>query len=311
MFSSPISKKSLFKIVIFSVIFLIVGFFSSLYDKQTKVVFCDVGQGDASYIRVKNQVDILVDAGPDKKVLTCLGKYMPFYDRKIELAILSHPQKDHFGGFLYLLDRYQIEKILISPLDNPSQSFKQLKKKLSQKKISIYFPKAGTKIKILNDSLNFYWPTEEFIAKNLILPLSYLDNDRRQNEQDILRVLGASSLDDNNFSLVLSFEENNFRVIYTGDATPQVLNTLDLSVVTPSSGNETKTTILKIPHHGSKNGLTKKFLQLANPMVAVISVGKKNSYGHPAKEILEMLQASKIKIKRTDEEGDIIFKLPN
>ncbi len=309
MFSAPISKKSLFKIVVFSVIVLLVSFFPSLYDKQTKIIFCDVGQGDASYIRVKNQVDVLVDAGPDKKVLTCLGRYMPFYDRKIELAIITHPQLDHFGGFLYLIDRYQIEKMLMSPLDSSSQSFKQLKKKLSQKKISLYFPKAGTKIKILNDRLNFYWPTEEFIAKNLLFPSSYLNNDRRQNEQDVLRVLGASSLDDNNFSLIFLFEENNFRVIYTGDATPKILNELALSVMTPSSDNDIKTTILKIPHHGSKNGLTKKFLQLANPMVAVISVGKKNSYGHPAKEILEMLQASKIKIKRTDEEGDIIFKL--
>lgn len=305
-----IFRRFLFILFLASVIFL--GYFFVVsQDKKTKIVFCDVGQGDASYIRIKNQVDILVDAGPDKKVLTCLGKYMPFYDRKIELAILSHPQKDHFGGFLYLLDRYQIEKMLMSPLDNPSQSFNKLKKKLSQKKISLYFPKAGTKIKILNDSLNFYWPTEEFIAKNLLLPPSYLNNDRRQNEQNILKVLGASSLDDNNFSFVFSFEENNFRVIYTGDATPQVLNALDLSLVTRSSDNDTKTTILKIPHHGSKNGLTKKFLQLANPRIAVISVGKNNSYGHPAKEILEMLQASKIKIKRTDEEGNIIFKLPN
>jgi competence protein ComEC len=68
-------------------------------------------------------------------------------------------------------------------------------------------------------------------------------------------------------------------------------------------------TFIKVPHHGSKNGLTKKFLSLINPAIAVISVGKNNAYGHPAKEVLEMLKAQKVKIKRTDEEGNIVFKL--
>lgn len=65
-------------------------FVESILDKSTKIVFCDVGQGDEIYIRVKNKIDIVIDAGPDKRMLDCLGKFMPFYDKKIEIAIISH-----------------------------------------------------------------------------------------------------------------------------------------------------------------------------------------------------------------------------
>ncbi len=305
---SDIISLRRFLAIVFLSVFVFAGYFFIVsQDKKTKLVFCDVGQGDAAYIRVKNKIDVLVDAGPDRKVLSCLGKYMPFWDRKIELAIVSHPQKDHFGGFLYLLDRYQIEKMLISPVDNPSQSFKQLKEKISQKKIRIDFPKARTKINILNDRIDFYWPKEEFIAKNIIPAKA--------------GILGVSTLDDNNFSLIFVFQEGYFRAFFTGDATPRVLNTLTESddfekiLRLPRPGgvaqdDNVKIDIVKIPHHGSKNGLTKKFLQLANPTLAVISVGKNNSYGHPAKEVLDMLKAQGVKIKRTDDEGDIVFKLP-
>ncbi|PIP63493.1 hypothetical protein COW97_02205 [Candidatus Roizmanbacteria bacterium CG22_combo_CG10-13_8_21_14_all_34_12] len=91
-------------------------------------------------------------------------------------------------------------------------------------------------------------------------------------------------------------------VLFTGDASPFVLGRLSHSTIG-------KVDILKVPHHGSKNGLTKKFLDLADPSTAVISVGKNNSYGHPSKEVLDMLKAKNIKIRRTDEEGDIVFKL--
>ena len=90
--------------------------------------------------------------------------------------------------------------------------------------------------------------------------------------------------------------------MFTGDASPFVLGRL-------SHGAIDKIDILKIPHHGSKNGLTKKFLDLADPSIAVISVGKNNSYGHPHQQILDMLKAKNIKIRRTDEEGVIIFRI--
>src|SRR3989338_6644989 len=137
MFESPFSKLSLILSLIFSSLIVIFVFFSSSLDSTSTVVFCDVGQGDGAYVRIQNRVDILVDAGPDRKILECLAKYMPFYDRSIELAILSHPQKDHFGGFLYILDRYDIEKFWLSQVYSSSRSFEELLAKIETKSIDI------------------------------------------------------------------------------------------------------------------------------------------------------------------------------
>lgn len=287
---SPVTKKTVILAIIASFFICLLIFFNNYFDERTKIVFCDVGQGDAAYIRIKNKIDVLIDAGPDKSVLSCLGKYMPFWDRKIELILISHNQKDHFGGLNYILDRYQIGTVfLVNDLNTSLQSFKRLKEKIINKKAKI----------------------EETLAGKIIQAVQ----PRRLDEAKftmIWPIRNLNSNNDNDFSNVLLFEENNFRVLFTGDASPFVFGRL-------SHGAIDKVDILKIPHHGSKNGLTKNFLDLADPTVAVISVGKNNSYGHPAKEILDMLKAKNtrtersrsIQIRRTDVEGNIIFKIPN
>ena len=272
---SLISKKDLLKSIVFSlmIIFLIIIF--QINDQRTKIVFCDVGQGDAAYIRIKNKIDILIDAGPDRKILNCLGKYMPFWDRKIELAILSHPNRDHYAGFSYIIDRYRLDNFMTVNDVVTSKIYRQLVEKIKAKKIPLQYRVAGDKIKVKNNEFIFLWPP-----------------------------IGFKSNQDNDYSLVFIFREGSFRVLFTGDASPRVLNE-----IASSSDLHQSPRILKIPHHGSKNGLTKNFLDLADPDIAVISVGKNNSYGHPSKEVLDMLKAKNTKIKRTDKDGDIIFKL--
>lgn len=295
MFEASINKKSLFKIIIFSGLIIFFVFSSYFFNQKNFVVFCDVGQGDAAYIRTKEKIDILVDAGPNKAVLSCLGKYMPFYDRKIELVILSHPQNDHFNGFLGIIDRYQIETFVIIPLHTPSKNFNQLIKKLKEKKITIKNFYAGEKINILNhSSITFLWPTRKFFKQNIIEKKTDL-------EKEILGVYSAKS-DLNDFSHVFLFSRGDFDILFTGDASPLVLNLV--ARINKEIFNK-KIEVLKVPHHGSKNGLNIKFLRLAEPDLSVISVGKKNAYGHPSKEILEMFQALRKKYLRTDEFGDI------
>lgn len=267
-----LNLNTLLKGLFFGVLVLSLVFCSSFFDKRTKIVFCDVGQGDAAYIRVHNRIDVVIDAGPERKILNCLGRYMPFYDRTIELAILSHDQKDHFGGYEYLSDRYDIKQFIISP-GQTNKAFKKLEKKLREKKIGIITVSKGTVISIAKDSFSFFWPRNNCIAP-----------------------------DDNDCSLIFLFQEGGFKALFTGDASASALN---------SSLNDAmkNVSILKIPHHGSKNGLTKKFLEFTSPDIAVISVGAHNSYGHPNHEVLDILQRSRTKIKRTDKDGDIIFRL--
>jgi len=276
-----LSVKILVLSIFLSLLIILFAYFSVRDNFKTIIVFCNVGQGDATYIRVKNKIDILIDAGPNNAVLNCLGKYMPFYDREIEIALMSHPQKDHIGGFLSVLQRYRVDKFIMTKIDNPINLFSQLKTIIKMKNIPVLFANSDLKFNISGDSFEILWPTERFINENK-----------------------QSSLDLNYFSIIAVFKENTFRVLFTGDVPPQILNRL-------LNQSDLESTILKVPHHGSKNGLTAAFLKLADPKVSVISVGKNNSYGHPSKEILEMLKASKTWIRRTDLEGDIVIKIPN
>lgn len=276
---SPVTKKDLIKYGFLSLLIILLIFFIQTSDNQTKIIFCDIGQGDATYIRVKNKVDILIDAGPSKKVLNCLGKYMPFWDRKIELAILSHHDKDHYGGFLYLINRYKIDKFLTIDYRFDSKTYQDFKNKLEKTKTIYQTVYQGNNFLILKDNLRFYWP-----------PLDIKSNDS------------------NDYSLIFLFEEGSFKALFTGDASPKILN---LIVGNGRDRSLHNVDILKIPHHGSRNGLTKNFLELADPKIAVISVGKNNSYGHPSKVVLDMLEAKKVDIRRTDVDGNIVFRITN
>lgn len=271
--SSPVTKKALFFFLFVSILIVIMEAVFTTADKRTKIVFCNVGQGDAAYIRIENKIDVLIDAGPDKSVLSCLGKYMPFWDRKIELAFLSHPNNDHYNGYFFINDRYKIDKFITVNSSIVSKTYKKLLSKISDKNIPVLFKVTGDKIKVEDGQFIFYWPP-----------------------------IGFTSSNDNDFSQILLFQENGFRLLFTGDASPFVLGRL-------SHGSLEKVDILKVPHHGSKNGLTKKFLDLADPKMVVISVGKNNSYGHPHKLVLDMLKAKNINIRRTDVEGDVVFKI--
>jgi competence protein ComEC len=260
----PFTHKQFFIALSVSLAVLLILFFFSFFDNRTKIVFCDVGQGDAAYIRLKNKFDILVDAGPNNSVLQCLGKHMPFYDRKIEIAILSHPNIDHYAGYLYLFDRYQVDNFFTSSTEGTS-TYRELLGKIKQKKTRITLPQKGTIIKIAEDQLKFY-----------------------SNSQNELV---------NEGSLVFTLEENKFRVLFTGDISGDLL---------PLIG---EIDILKVPHHGSKTSLNYKWLKLAEPRVSVISAGKNNRYGHPAKELLDAFKKLNLKYLRTDEKGDIEFKI--
>lgn len=273
MFESPVKIRDLIKFSFFSLTICFFIFINIYFDDRTKIVFCNIGQGDATYIRIKNKIDVLIDAGPDKSILSCLGKYMPFWDRKIEIALLSHPNNDHYNGYFFIVERYKIDKFMTVNTPITTKTYKKLLMKMSDEKIPILFNASNDKFKVENSLFTFYWPPKVFTSSN-----------------------------DNDFSSVILFECENINVLFTGDASPFVLGRL-------SHGAINKINILKIPHHGSKNGLIKKFLDLADPDVAVISVGKNNSYGHPNQLVLDMLKAKNIKIRRTDEEGDVVFNL--
>lgn len=281
--------KTFLYICIFSLFILLCSLIVVFNHSGTLLVFCDVGQGDGAYLRIKNTVDVIIDAGPDERILTCLSKYMPVYDRTIELAFISHPQKDHYGGFTSILRHYHIKTLIVPPLDSDSQGFSELKSQLSNYKTDVIFSVAPQRIELSGDFIYTLWPTADYLKTHL-KPIKN-------------SVWLKGTMDPNDISQIFVFEENGFRALFTGDASPATLNLL-------SDRSKLKADILKVPHHGSHNGLTEKFLNLADPTSAVISVGKHNSFGHPSKNILDLLKAKNINIRRTDIDGDVVFRLP-
>jgi competence protein ComEC len=255
-----------------AIIFALLGFLIfSRPDGKLHVNFCDVGQGDAIFLQTPKGRDILIDGGPDAKVLDCLSGKMPFYDRTLELMVLTHPQADHLVGLIEVLKRFKVEKILTTSATNNTPEFEAWQKAQSSKKAEVWQAKKGQKV-ALEDNFEgeILWPPDLFFADEI-----------------------------NDTSIVLKINYFDFCLLLTGDAGKPVW--LNLS----SSGALNRCFLLKVPHHGSKNAIDEVLLSQVAPKIAVITVGKNNHFGHPSQEVLDLLKKYGVDILRTDEKGTI------
>ncbi len=260
---------------------LLFNFVGSLPDGKLHIFFCDVGQGDAAYIKFPDGRDMVVDGGPNDQVLGCLGKYMPFWDRHIDMVLMTHPQKDHMQGLISVFERYSVDYFVRSDVGNTTEGYQKLLAVVTQKRILVKYMTRGEHIALSDSSLKFVWPSGDQIAKG---------------ESS---VLGATTGDLNDYSLVFTLRYGAFDALFTGDA--------DIRVEGNYTGDplsDERVEVLKVPHHGSKTGMNKAFVDWVRPELAVISVGK-NNYGHPSKEALDLLQTIGARVLRTDQEGDI------
>ena len=110
----------------------------------------------------------------------------------------------------------------------------------------------------------------------------------------------------NNNALVCKLNYKEFTMLFTGDIEEE---TEKILVSKYQNTNVLKSTILKVGHHGSKTSSTNAFIQAVNPQIALIGVGKNNSFGHPNKEVIERIQKLGTKIYRTDEMGEIMIQV--
>jgi competence protein ComEC len=236
--------------------------------------FFDVGQGDAIFVETPTRHQILIDGGPSSKIIEKLAREIPFWDRSIDLIILTHPEKDHITGLLEVLKRYKVENILWTGIVRDIPEYKEWLNLIGKEKANIKIAKAGQKI----FCKNCQWEIEVFY------PFESLE--------------GEEFEDSNNTSIVNKLIFGNSSFLFTGDIYKDVEESLAL---TPFDLNSK---ILKVAHHGSKTSNSQKFLEKVFPEVAIISVGE-NKYGHPNKETLEILEKYGIRVLRTDREGDI------
>lgn len=251
------------------VVFGVVIAITQLPDDNLHIIACDVGQGDAILVSYKN-IQILTDGGPDSSVLSCLGRHIPFWDRDIELVILSHPDADHATGLIDVIKRYNVDSILRNPAEISTETYRLLDNAVGGRGVRVIEPNDGTSLR---------------------LGLIYLDIVSRYDP----------TVDETNYnSIVHKLKYKKFSGLFMGD--------IPLEVSDKLAEQMEKVNYIKVPHHGSKNGLTQNLLEKlvgGLPPVGVISVSAKNPWGFPSGEILQMLKKYNVDVLRTDLMGDV------
>lgn len=308
------------KVIIFIVL---LSFLSQLIikwpDKFLHIIACDVGQGDAILFKI-GYFQALIDVGPDERVLNCLNNHLPFWDKKIDLLVLTHFDDDHIGGFRNLSQIYAI-KYLFLPLTayKDSEAFLELKTQIAsiqslgtvvkepflgqQIAFSEFSHEYQAKYNSINQELLFSFITpfeldleeyESLESRKLFLwqkPENYL------SAEEFKKL--AYKISDNNGSIAILSQFGNMKILLLGD----LESTRELAIV--SAGLIADIDIQKIGHHGSKTSTSMEIISKAQPEIALISCGLNNKFGHPNKEVLDNLESSEAQVLRTDELGDV------
>jgi len=246
---------------------------SRLPDGKFHAYIFDVGQGDSVLLVTPTGRQILVDGGPDFSALERLGEYMPFFDRSIDLLVLTHPHEDHLAAFPAILERYRIHGILTAEDCAPHTGrLRALFDLAARFTVPLHIVSVGTRIH-LNDgtSLKVLWPPHE--------------------QRDALTA--------NDRSVVLSARSGSGSILLTGDISQQSEKSL------LASGTNMRADVLKVPHHGSTTSSCTGFLLAVSPQLAIVSSGEGNSFGHPNPATVARYEALHIPLLNTQDSGTI------
>jgi len=244
-----------------------------------EVTFFDVGEGDSVFIETPRHYQIVVDGGPSSTtLLKKINQELPFWDRHLDLMVLTHPDKDHLAGLLPVFKYYEVEKVLWTGVVKETAIYQEWREVLEE---------SGSEVIIAEEDQDLESPQVYF---DVLYPfLSF----NRQTFSDY-----------NDTSVVMKVVYQGGQFLLTGDISETIENKLIREEV------DLQSDILKVAHHGSKSSTGRSFLNAVRPQMAIISVGE-NSYGHPDKTVLNRLQDYEVKVLRTDQEGDIKIKFNN
>ncbi len=237
------------------------------------VVACDVGQGDGL---------VLATGGPGRAVVVDTGTELGAIDRcldrldvdRIPLVILSHLHADHIGGLSAVLDGREVGGVAVSVARAPEWAWREVVDVAGRYRVPVLELDVGRRLR---------WPRLDL---EVIGPRHVASLDSAE----------AEGTDINNASLVIMATTPAGRVLLTGDA--ELAAQADLL----ASGEDLRADVLKVPHHGSRYTLP-AFLDAVAPRIAVVSVGADNRYGHPNRDVIDMLTAAGALVIRTDVDG--------
>jgi competence protein ComEC len=272
------NQKKIKIIIIFLGIFLgSIYIFYNYYHYQKnndlEVSFIDVGQGDAIFIKTPEKHQVIIDFGSSQGI-NDLNKKIPWWNKKIDLAIITHPHDDHIIGLIQIIKNYKVRNIMYTGIIFDSPAYLELLKEIEKKNIPLLIPQKNQSIKLGKDcNLDILFPWESFLNKEI----------------DNL----------NNSSIISQLSCQNSKFLFMGDAEIEVENEI------LKKGINIKSNVLKIGHHGSITSSQQEFLEKVDPQIAIIMVGKNNKFNHPSLRVLKRLEKLKIKTFRTDLDGTI------
>jgi len=274
------TKRFIGPILISFFIFINLFIWSFVFAEESKdaltVAFLDVGQGDAIFIEAPNGNQMLIDGGPNSSVLRELGKVMPFQDRSIDIVVATHPDRDHISGLIDVFKRYDISMYLDPGVKHDTGEYNTLINLVSDEGLTPIYARRGMKI---------------FLDEEVFVEILFPDRD-------------VSNVETNLGSIIMRIVYRENEVLLTGDA-PQ---SIEKYIVSLGGKEIIESDLLKAGHHGSKTSSSESFVGFVNPKIVVISSGKNNQYGHPHKEVIDILKKFDVKIVNTADFGTIIFK---
>jgi len=242
-------------------------------EEMLEVHFLDIGQGDAILIEVPGGIDLLIDGGPDRSVMRQLPKKIGIFDRKIDVVIATHPDKDHIAGLPPVFDKYQVTHFMESGVEHDSQYVEALEEAVEREpSLPAVTARRGMRIKL----------GEEAYA-DVFFP-----------DRDV------SNIETNDGSIILRLVYGNTSFMLGGDAPSKIEDYVVLL-----GGNSLRSDVLKASHHGSKTSTSDIWLQAVDPSIVVVSAGRGNSYGHPAPDVVKRILDSGALIFSTIEEGTV------
>ncbi len=260
-------SKKIYKIIVVFFLILILNKYM-LINSNLKIYFVDVSQGDCTLIKTPNGKSILIDGGDggsNNKYDYGENVVIPYLlDRKIkkiDYIIISHFDSDHVGGLLAVIEKLKVNTVIISRQVENSDNYQKFKEIVRKKNLKVYVVKMSDRLQIeKNLYIDFLWPGDDFVDENAL----------------------------NNNSIVCKVCYNSFSCIFTGDIEAIAEN----KILTKYENNLEilNSSVLKVGHHGSKTSSTQDFINVINPQIALIGVGKNNKFGHPNDEVIERLE---------------------
>ncbi len=232
-----------------------------LPDGRLHVIILDVGQGDSILIRTPQGRNILVDAGPDPlAACTQIGRRLPFWDRSIDLLVLTQYQSDHTAGALQIMKKYDVRCLASPPFYTDNALSREVLNTAAAKQIRQVALVTGRQIQ-LGEGLGLAVlnpPTPPF---------------------------NGTADDINNNSLALRLAYKNISFLLTADIEAEAEHRLVMDRA------DLRSTVLKVAHHGSRSSSSQEFLSIVSPRCAVVSAGAENRFGHPSVEVMQRLKA--------------------